>query len=108
MFTEIDSEYSQSYWQSLLDMMEKMREPYNMKRGWSPIDIAAVEEIDEQIHCYECMLDWCWARDEKGYDWFSWLASLEEGEQKTLEVNSVLGQLPVFSGSSELQTEADT
>jgi hypothetical protein len=102
MFNESDSEYSQSHWQELIDTMEKLREPYNMKRGWSPVDIAEVEEIDEQIYFYECMLDWCWARDENGYDWSSWIASIEEGEQKVFEVNPILGELPAIPKDTDI------
>jgi uncharacterized small protein (DUF1192 family) len=38
-----------SYWQGRIDLLEREREFFNKKRGWSAMDIAAVEKIDKQI-----------------------------------------------------------
>ncbi len=43
---------SPSYWESRIETLERCRERYNKKRGWSAEDIAAVEDIDAQIQ--EC------------------------------------------------------
>jgi hypothetical protein len=43
---------SPSYWRMRMEHLEKEREYFNKKRGWSAMDIACVDNIDAQI--YEC------------------------------------------------------
>ena len=43
---------SPSYWSRRIEHLEKEREYFNKKRGWSAMDIACVDNIDAQI--YEC------------------------------------------------------
>jgi hypothetical protein len=40
------------YWKGRIELLEREREFFNKKRGWSAADIACVESIDAQIH--EC------------------------------------------------------
>lgn len=48
----LDDLDSPSYWNSRIEQLEKEREYFNKKRGWSAMDIACVDSIDAQI--YEC------------------------------------------------------
>jgi hypothetical protein len=49
MVADLDST---AYWESRLETLERSRERYNKKRGWSAEDIQAVDEIDAEIR--EC------------------------------------------------------
>ncbi len=46
-----------SYWQGRIELLEREREFFNKKRGWSALDIATVERIDEQIAECEAEID---------------------------------------------------
>ena len=48
----LDDLDSISFWEGRIETLERSRERYNKKRGWSADDIAAVEEIDAEIN--EC------------------------------------------------------
>ena len=37
------------FWEERIERLEKEREKYNKKRGWSARDLAAVEEIDAEL-----------------------------------------------------------
>ena len=43
---------SPSYWRRRIELLEKEREVFNKKRGWSAADVACVEQIDAEIQ--EC------------------------------------------------------
>jgi hypothetical protein len=45
------------YWSSRLETLERCRERYNKKRGWSAEDIDAVNEIDAEIQECEDNID---------------------------------------------------
>ncbi len=49
MIADLDSV---SFWESRIETLEKSRERYNKKRGWSAEDVAAVDAIDAEIQ--EC------------------------------------------------------
>ena len=46
MLADLDSI---SFWEDRIESLERSRERYNKKRGWSADDLAAVEEIDAEI-----------------------------------------------------------
>lgn len=46
---------SSRYWSCRLEQLEREREHYNKKRGWSAADILAVERIDSDIE--ECQYE---------------------------------------------------
>lgn len=46
-----------SFWERRIESLEKSRERYNKKMGWSANDIAAVEEIDAEIKECEAEID---------------------------------------------------
>lgn len=48
---------SVSYWESRIETLEMLREPYNRKPAWSAKDLLAVEEIDREID--ECERNIC-------------------------------------------------
>jgi hypothetical protein len=61
LLAELDSI---GYWQSLIESLERSRERYNKKWGWSAEDISAVDAIDADIkECEENI-----ARIESMYD----------------------------------------
>jgi hypothetical protein len=45
------------YWEDHLDVLERMRSRYHKKAAWSPADIKAIDEIDEEIKNIEAILD---------------------------------------------------
>jgi hypothetical protein len=49
LIAELDSP---SYWNRRIERLEKEREYFNKKRGWSALDIACVDQIDADIQ--EC------------------------------------------------------
>jgi hypothetical protein len=62
---------SPSYWNGRIEQLEKEREYFNKKRGWSAMDIACVDSIDAQIQECEEELDRIYAevdRLEAEYD----------------------------------------
>ena len=42
-----------AYWESRIETLERYRERYNKKRGWSAEDIDAVDGIDDEIRVCE-------------------------------------------------------
>ena len=69
MDAELDSV---CYWSTRLEKLERARECYNKKRGWSAEDIQAVDQIDEDIQeCEETI--------ERLEDWDSF-----DGEEVTV------------------------
>lgn len=53
----LDDLNNPSYWQGRIDLLEREREFFNKKRGWSAADIVAVEHIDQQIAECESEID---------------------------------------------------
>jgi uncharacterized small protein (DUF1192 family) len=45
----LDDLNNPSYWQGRIELLEREREFFNKKRGWSALDISAVEKIDNEI-----------------------------------------------------------
>lgn len=54
MIAELDSI---SYWQSRIEKLQKMREPYNKRQGWSAEVLEEVEQIDANIQDCENEID---------------------------------------------------
>jgi hypothetical protein len=42
-----------SYWERQIETLEKQREYFNKKHGWSAADIASVEDIDARMKEYQ-------------------------------------------------------
>lgn len=57
-----------AYWESRIETLEKARERYNKKRGWSAEDLLAVEQIDQEICECEDEIDRIEAYDEYEVD----------------------------------------
>jgi hypothetical protein len=57
-----------SYWLRRIEMLEKEREYFNKKRGWSAADIVAVDRIDEDIAECEDELDNLYADQEDRFE----------------------------------------
>ena len=53
-----------NYWLRRIEMLEKEREYFNKKRGWSAADMIAVDRIDEEIAECEDELDNLYAQQE--------------------------------------------
>jgi hypothetical protein len=58
-----------AYWESRIETLEKSRERYNKKRGWSAEDVAAVEEIDAEIQECENEIARIEAYDDYDYEY---------------------------------------
>lgn len=56
---------SPSYWNQRIEYLEKEREFFNKKRGWSALYIACVDKIDAQIQECEEELDRIYAEEER-------------------------------------------
>lgn len=54
-----------SFWLRRIEQLEKEREYFNKKRGWSAMDITAVDRIDEDIQECENELDLIYAEEER-------------------------------------------
>ncbi len=46
-----------SYWLNRIEILERQRERFNQKRGWSATDLALVEDIDNEIFLCEDELE---------------------------------------------------
>ena len=46
-----------SYWLNRIEILERQRERFNQKRGWSATDLALVEDIDNEISLCEDELE---------------------------------------------------
>jgi hypothetical protein len=53
-----------SFWLRRIEMLEKEREYFNKKRGWSAADMMAVDRIDEEIAECQDELDNLYAEQE--------------------------------------------
>ena len=53
------------FWLERIEHLEREREYFNRKRGWSAIDIACVDRIDEQIQDCEDELDRIYAEEDR-------------------------------------------
>lgn len=53
------------FWLDRIDHLEKEREYFNKKRGWSATDIACVDRIDEQIQECEDQLELIYAEEDR-------------------------------------------
>jgi hypothetical protein len=53
------------FWEGRIEKLEKEREYFNRKGGWSAIDMACVDRIDAQIHECEIELDRIYAVEER-------------------------------------------
>lgn len=56
---------SPSFWLRRIEQLEKEREFFNKKRGWSAIDMVAVDRIDEEIQECEDELDRIYAKEDR-------------------------------------------
>ena len=54
-----------SFWLRRMEQLEKEREYFNKKRGWSAADIMAVERIDGEIQECESELDTIYADEDR-------------------------------------------
>lgn len=54
-----------SFWLRRIEQLEKEREFFNKKRGWSAIDIAAVDRIDEELQECEDELERIYAQEDR-------------------------------------------
>lgn len=54
-----------SFWLRRIEQLEKEREYFNKKRGWSAADICAVERIDEEIEECQTELDTLYAEEDR-------------------------------------------
>lgn len=54
-----------SFWQKRIDSLEKEREYFNKKRGWSAMDVACVEKIDKEIKECEEEIDAIYAEEDR-------------------------------------------
>jgi len=53
------------FWEDRIEKLEKEREYFNKKRGWSAVDMACVDRIDAQIQECESELDRIYAVEER-------------------------------------------
>jgi len=58
------------YWKGRIELLEREREFFNKKRGWSAADIACVDSIDAQIHECEDELDRIYAEVDRLEDMY--------------------------------------
>ena len=58
------------YWKGRIELLEREREFFNKKRGWSAADIACVDSIDAQIHECEDELDRLYAEVDRLEDMY--------------------------------------
>lgn len=56
---------SPSFWLGRIEQLEREREYFNKKRGWSALDIASVDRIDEEIKECEDELDRIYAKEDR-------------------------------------------
>ena len=58
------------FWEEKIELLEREREKYNKKRGWSGKDLAAVEAIDEEIkYCLKNLEELQYSEEEDaGFD----------------------------------------
>ena len=54
-----------SYWLRRIEMLEREREYFNKKRGWSAADMLAVDRIDEEIAECQDELDHLYAEEDR-------------------------------------------
>lgn len=54
-----------SFWLRRIEQLEKEREYFNKKRGWSAADIVAVDRIDEEIEECENELEMIYAEEDR-------------------------------------------
>ena len=54
-----------SFWLRRIEMLEKEREYFNKKRGWSAADMMAVDRIDEEIAECQDELDNLYADEDR-------------------------------------------
>jgi hypothetical protein len=54
-----------SFWNRRIEQLEKEREYFNKKRGWSAADIVAVGRIDEEIEECQNELDDLYAEEDR-------------------------------------------
>ena len=75
MYREMDREsyeqalaadlYDPQFWLDRIEHLEREREYFNKKRGWSAADIVCVEKIDEQIQECEDELERIYAEEDR-------------------------------------------
>ena len=58
------------YWKGRIELLEREREFFNKKRGWSAADIACVDSIDAQIHECEDELERIYAEADRLEDMY--------------------------------------
>jgi hypothetical protein len=56
---------SPSFWLRRIEQLEKEREYFNKKRGWSAADIVCVDRIDDQIRECEEELEVIYAEEDR-------------------------------------------
>lgn len=56
---------SPSFWLRRIEQLEKEREYFNKKRGWSAADMLAVDKIDEEIEECQVELDKLCAEEDR-------------------------------------------
>ncbi len=54
-----------SFWLRRIEQLEKEREYFNKKRGWSAADMLAVDRIDEEINECQCELEDLYAEEDR-------------------------------------------
>jgi hypothetical protein len=61
---------STHYWDNRLKTLERERESFNQKRGWSALDCSCIDQLDAEIQeCWD-MLDALHSEEERReYEW---------------------------------------